>query len=72
MFQCCLPGSAEIGDGHTVPFPGALNFNFTCDGPSASITKDCGGSQCRLFFTEFGIWVPLMPSDASLERTRGR
>jgi hypothetical protein len=53
-----LAGRCRISDGRTVPFPGALNFNFTCDGPSASITKDCWDSQCRFFFTEFGIWVP--------------
>ena len=53
-----LVGKCRIGDGRTAPFPGALNFNFTCDGPSASITKDCWESQCRWFFTDFGVWVP--------------
>jgi hypothetical protein len=53
-----LVGRCRISDGHTAPFPGALNFNYNCDGPSASITKDCWDSQCRVFFTDFGIWVP--------------
>jgi hypothetical protein len=53
-----LVGRCRISDGHTAPFPGALNFNYNCDGPSASITKDCWGDRCRLFFTDFGIWVP--------------
>jgi len=53
-----LVGRCRISDGHTAPFPGALNFNYNCDGPSASITKDCWGSQCRVFFTDFGIGVP--------------
>ena len=53
-----LVGRCRISDGHTAPFPGALNFNYDCDGPSASITKDCWENHCRLFFTEFGISVP--------------
>ena len=53
-----LAGRCRISDGHTSPFPGALNFNYDCEGPSASITKDCWENRCRLFFTEFGIWVP--------------
>jgi hypothetical protein len=53
-----LAGRCRISDGHTIPFPGALNFDFSCDGPRASITKDCWDSRCRFFFTDFGIWVP--------------
>jgi hypothetical protein len=53
-----LVGRCRISDGRTAPFPGAINFNYACDGPSASITKDCWDSQCRLFFTDFGVSVP--------------
>jgi hypothetical protein len=53
-----LSGSCRISDGHTVPFPGALNFNLACGGPEASITRDCWNSQCRFFFTDFGIRDP--------------
>lgn len=53
-----LVGRCRISDGRTAPFPGAVNFNYVCAGPSASITKDCWKNQCRLFFTDFGISVP--------------
>ena len=53
-----LVGRCRISDGHSSPFPGALNFNYDCEGPSAKITKDCWEKQCRLFFTQFGIWIP--------------
>jgi hypothetical protein len=53
-----LVGRCRISDGRTAPFLGAVNFNYVCDGPSASITKDCWENRCRLYFTDFGVWVP--------------
>jgi hypothetical protein len=46
-------GRCSIGDGQSVPFQGAVSFNFGCEGWMGTITKDCGGKTCRLFFTSF-------------------
>jgi hypothetical protein len=53
-----LVGRCRIGNGSKALFPGAVNFAYSCDGPSASITKDCWKGPCRFFFTDFDVLVP--------------
>jgi hypothetical protein len=48
-----ISGRCYVGDGRSVPFEGAVSFNLGCNDWSATITKDCGGEKCRLFFTQF-------------------
>jgi hypothetical protein len=53
-----LVGRCRVSDGRTIPFPGAVTFSIQCQGPAAKITKDCWDRRCRMFFTDFGVWVP--------------
>src|SRR5688572_8348358 len=48
-----ISGRCRLGDGKSVPFNGAVTFTFGCDDWDGTITRDCGGSKCRLFFTQF-------------------
>jgi hypothetical protein len=48
-----IAGKCFVDDGRSVPFEGAVSFNFGCGGWSGTITKDCGGEKCRLFFTQW-------------------
>jgi hypothetical protein len=48
-----ISGQCYLRDGQSVPFEGALSFNFGCGDWSGTITKDCGGEKCRLFFTQW-------------------
>jgi hypothetical protein len=50
-------GRCYVGDGSSVPFAGAVSFNFGCEGWDGTITKDCGGERCRLFFTQFSEFI---------------
>jgi hypothetical protein len=52
-----IDGRCHVGDGKSVPFDGAVSFDFGCDGWSGTITKDCGGEECRLFFTQFAEFI---------------
>ena len=52
-----IAGRCYVGDGRSVPFDGAVSFNFGCNDWSGSITKDCGGEKCRLFFTQFAEFI---------------
>ena len=63
-----INGRCYVGDGKSVPFEGAVSFSFGCDGWDGTITKDCGGAQCRLFLPS----SQSSSSNKSLERTRER
>ena len=52
-----ISGRCFLGDGSSVPFEGAVSFNFGCGGWSGTITKDCGGERCRLFFTQWEEFI---------------
>lgn len=49
-----MDGQCYVGGGTSVPFEGAVSYNIGCGNWDGSITKDCGGKQCRLFFTQLG------------------
>ena len=51
-------GNCRVGNGRTVPFPGARNFTIACDAPALSITKDCWEGRCRLFVTDVDRSIP--------------
>ena len=52
-----IGGRCYVSDGKSVPFEGAVSFNFGCDGWVGAITKDCGGGNCRLYFTQFSEFI---------------
>jgi hypothetical protein len=52
-----ISGSCRVGDGKSIPFEGAVSFTFGCEDWDGTITKDCGGERCRLFFTQFAEFI---------------
>ena len=52
-----IDGRCYVGDGRSVPFEGAVSFNFACGSWSGTITKDCGGETCRLFFAQWAEFI---------------
>ena len=52
-----ISGRCYLRDGGSVPFEGAVSFDFGCGGWSGTITKDCGGERCRLFFTQWTEFI---------------